>query len=560
MDAKYKIIKKRGERVMRKKLFAVLCAAAMTMSLVACGNTNNQKTEESSAEVSKQSTAEVSQVQSSEPVKEVKDPVVIDYWYRNGVGEQEYTKEVEEKLNEILANTEGYEHMSVKLHPSNDYKTDFALAQTAGEKIDVFVTFSLPDLTTQIENGALYQLDDLVAANPEIAEDIPEWLMDYGKFDGKQYYIPNYQQMVNQYFVWTPTEFFEASGYDYDEVQAMFLENDFDGVAKFLEDLTLAARKTTGKDTKWIHPELMPENELWLTSDQGIEDIYMTSKGSFFYWDNINQCVGFSDSHEMAQKGYLKNGEWNANGLIYENYLVDNKITSAQETLGEYSYVMWQTQTFGTAEMAQKTVSERYGFDVTMFRLSETVTMPKNNAAGGVAISGSTKYPEEAAAFIALLFNSKYEEFYNTLVYGLEGIHYTPNGDGTIKTLEFDGSQGNAETTYCYWKWVGGNTFNAWLNQSMTQEQEDYIKNEINENPNNPKSALVGFALKTAPVETEIAQVNSVIEEFRETLLAGAKGKDTESYMKEYYDKLENAGLSKIIAEFEAQVKEFLGK
>lgn len=545
---------------MRKKLFAVLCAATMTLSLVACGNTNNQKSEEISTEVSKQSTAEASQVQSSEPVKEVKDPVVIDYWYRNGVGEQEYTKEVQAKLNEILANTEGYEHMSVKLHPSKDYKTDFALAQTAGEKIDVFVTYSLPDLTTQMENGALYPLDDLVAANPEITADLPEYMMDYGKFDGTLYYIPNYQQMTNQYFVWTPTEFFKASGYDYDEVQAMFDEDDFDGIAKFMEDLTLAVRKATGKDTKWIHPELMPEDELWLNADAGIEAIYTSSKGSFFYWDSVNQCVGLTDLHETVQKGYLKNGEWNVNGLIYENYLVDKEITTEKDTMGEYSYVMWQAQTYGTKEMAQKSVSEKVGFDVTIFRLSEKVTMPRNNAAGGVAISASSEYPEEAAAFIALLFNSKYEEFYNTLVYGLEGIHYTPNGDGTIKTLEFDGSQGNASTTYCYWKWVGGNTFNAWLNQSMTQEQEDYIKNEINENPNNPKSELVGFTPKTAPVETELAQVSSVIEEYKETLQAGAKGKDTESYMKEFYDKLEKAGVSKIIAEFEVQVKEFLAK
>ena len=145
-------------------------------------------------------------------------------------------------------------------------------------------------------------------------------------------------------------------------------------------------------------------------------------------------------------------------------------------------------------------------------------------------------------------------------MYGLEGIHYEKNSDGTIKTLEFNGSQGNASTTYCYWKWVGGNTFNAWLNQSMTQEQEDYIKNEINENPDNAKSSLMGLVIDTAPVQTELAQVTSVCEEYRETLLAGAMGSKTESYLQEYYTKLENAGLSKIIDEFNAQVKKFLGK
>ena len=127
-----------------------------------------------------------------------------------------------------------------------------------------------------------------------------------------------------------------------------------------------------------------------------------------------------------------------------------------------------------------------------------------------------------------------------------------------IETKEFSGSQGGADTTYCYWKWVGGNTFNAYLNQSMTQEQEDYILNEINEGSNTVVSPIAGLIFDSKPIENELIQVRNVVSEYRAAIVNGVKGADQESYLNEYFEKLETAGMSKILGELNAQAEEYL--
>ena len=157
-----------------------------------------------------------------------------------------------------------------------------------------------------------------------------------------------------------------------------------------------------------------------------------------------------------------------------------------------------------------------------------------------------------------MLFNSKYADFYNTLIYGLEGIHYEKLSEDEVKTLEYSGGQGGAGTTYAYHKWKGGNTFNAWRNQSLTKEQEDYIINEINESDEAIKSPLIGITWDTKPIENELSQIVSVTAEYAVALKNGHQGYNTEAYYNEYMQKLEIAGLSKVLDEFNAQAKAFL--
>ena len=144
---------------MHKKILALLCATAMTASLAACGQEPANKEVESIPSTSTETQ------QASEEVVEPKEPVEITFWYGNGVGVQEYTDEVEAKINEMLAETEGYEHITLRLHPSKDYATDIALAQSTGEQLDIYSTVSL-DYVTEAKNGAIIPLDDLLAANP----------------------------------------------------------------------------------------------------------------------------------------------------------------------------------------------------------------------------------------------------------------------------------------------------------------------------------------------------------------------------------------------------------
>lgn len=536
---------------MHKKILALLCATAMTFSLAACGENAANNNVESTPSTSTETQA------TSEVVAEPKEPVELTYWYWNDVGPQEYTDEVEDKINELLANTEGYEHITLRLHPCKDYATDIALAQSTGEQLDIMSMVNL-DWVDQGMNGALLALDDLLARNPEIAAELPEWFLELGKINGETYMIPNYQQMANQYFWVTPTEWFEQCDYTYEEVQTALFERDFDKLAQFTEDYVVSVREYTGKDTKYLYPSVFSYPHNWYDASNAVNTVSSSEK---FYYNLETEKIECTYLSEPTQNAWRKEAEWYLEGYNYPDQ-VTAKITSnvLGDIMNDVSYVLYRVEGKGTTEMAKEIFDENYGYDCTVWALQDVYYIPETNAADGVAISATTEHAEDAAKVLALLFNSKYEEIYNTLVYGLEGIHYEDNGDGTVTTLEFSGSQGGAETTYCYWKWVGGNTFNAKLNQSMTQEQEDYILNEINEGEDSVISPLMGITFDTTNITNELAQIKSLHSEYVNSFRYGIYGNDVDKYIDEFVGKLKVAGIQKVLDELNAQVDAFLGK
>ena len=189
----------------------------------------------------------------------------------------------------------------------------------------------------------------------------------------------------------------------------------------------------------------------------------------------------------------------------------------------------------------------------------KNIVLPPENAAGGVAIASNSAHPEEAAKVLALLFNGKYKQFYNTLCWGIEGVHYNKLGDDQIETLEFSGSQGGADTTYCYHKWRGGNTFNAWNNQALTEEQEQYLLHDLNEG-DSTVTTLSGFIFNKDDVQTKIEQCTAVSDEYRDTLGGGIKGDDWEAYYEEYIGKMELAGVRDVIDAYNSQLNAYLGR
>lgn len=536
---------------MKKRIIALLCALVMIVSLVACSN-DTPATENPPEEAPEK-------VENGQEVQR-KEPVTIAYWYWNNVGEQEYTDEVEAKLNELLAATPGYEHITIDLRPCKDYATDLTLAIEAGEQIDLISLPGAGDEAYHIDNGLFVPLDDYIAANPEITAELPDWFIEMGKYDGVTYYVPNYQQMANQLFYYTREDWFEESGWDYDELQQAIWDNDVDKMAQFEEDITLAARKVSGNDNIYSKGQIVWYSMTYLPPSL---NNYTTFGDSFFYYDEDTHEFSYIDLHEGVKKGYEYVAKWYDEGILYEDMMSESDAFNHGFT-GEYAYAARMSQSFGTPEMvdAQRCGNEAIyaeDGDIVVWAMDEYVTIGHTNAAQGVGVSSTSENPEDAANVLALLFNSKYEEFYNTLCYGLEGIHYKKTGDGTINTLEFSGTQGDVETTYCYWKWVGGNTFNAWLNQSMTQEQEDYILNELNEGASTKITELAGFRPDTSPYENQIAQCKTVYSEYKKALYTGVKGAaGWEAFYNEYIQKLEASGLYDVIDGLTAQAQEFL--
>ena len=525
---------------MLKKLLALALAVIMVMSMVACN-----------VETPAGTTAPTG----SQPTEAApKDPVTITFHYLNGVGEQQYTNDVEDKLNEIMQAIPGYEHITLDLVPHGwSYATDISLAQANNEQIDILNTFNL-SYNKMVVDGDFMKLDDLLAKYPGVASDVPEWLIDYGRFDGDLYYIPTYQQAQSPAFFYAPVEYFEyyyeKSGKDDDYIRSVLNSGEPLKILDFAEEFYLAVVEGTGLTTKKMFGAWSPwhfYNKDDIALDGSYVGVTMKEGGKPVYWPLTEEF------HDV----YAKLNEWYKKG-----YTNDPTVKNSYKFKTDDNSVVFGIGTNAQSEEAYgKAQSTADNGECKAIRITDHCYIEGTWAAGGNAISADCENPEEAMMIIELLMSDNFgTEFYNTLIWGLEYIHYNwvNKGKERIKTLEFDGTQGGADTTYCAWNWNTGNIFNGWLNQSSPSDDHyKFIEDEIHNSPKTVTSPFIGFTWHLEDVADERAQCKAVNGEYFGSLYAAT---DFEARYQEYVDKLKAAGVDKIMETVNAQYEEAMKK
>lgn len=507
-----------------KKILSLALAVVMILSLAACAPTENNN-------------------------DGPKDSVTITFHYVNGVGEQQYTNAVEDKLNEIMQAIPGYEHITLDLVPhSMNYATEITLAQANNEQLDIVNTFNL-DFQAMVNDGDFIQLDDLLKQFPGVTSDVPEWLVDYGRVDGDLYYIPTYQQAQSPSFFYAPEEYFnyyyQASGKDEAYIRSVLNSGNVNDMLDFFEDFYEAVVDGTGLTTKkmfggWFPWHFYNKDDIALDGSVGVT--MKEGNAAPEYWPLTQE---FHDLYARINQWYKKG--WVNDPTVSNSYNFKTDENSMVFGIG--------TNAASEEAYAKAQTSDQKG-TIKAIRVTDHCYIEGVWAAGGNAIYTECEHPEEAMMVIELLMSEKCTDFYNTLIWGLEDIHYKwiDKEIGRIETLEFAGPQGGAETTYCAWNWNTGNIFNGWLNQSSANDQHyKFIEDEIHNDESTVVSPFLGFTWHWDDVESERGQCKAVNTEYFKTLYAAA---DFEARYAEYVAKLKAAGVDKIMAEVAEQYAE----
>ena len=513
-----------------KKLIALLLALVMVIGLVACG----EKAPEAAPEAQ------------PEAAPEPKEEITLHYYINNGVGPQSATADVEAKLNEILDNLPGYEYISIDLHEMGDVETDFTLAQTAGDPIDMCTTYAM-SFSQRVKDGDFLQLDDLVAQFPDVASDMPDFMLGYGKINGEQYYIPSYQKLANLRYIGVPEEYFAmyeaATGNDEAKVTEILAGSDIVAKLDFLEDLCLAVREGTGKATKWIDTssinwELYLGNREYVGVNYGPVGIFEGEAPS--YWP-------LTEEFKVIQERLNK---WYKEGLLHPDMLtIEAGNFNGANILNDESFVNLDgINTCSTDYMEQNIWTD---VPTVAFCTTDHCYIPSQYAAGGNAIYVETQYPEECMMIIELMMTEKCPEFYNTLCYGVEGTHWewADQANNVINKLEV--AEG---ATYTARAWAMGNTFNKSLTASENPEYFQYIDEVVHNGPDTVSSPMTGISWDLAPVQDAIDQCFTIYDEYSDMMIIG----DFEAMYNEMIEKLKLAGAEDIVAEVTAQYNAFL--
>lgn len=536
-----------------KSILAMTMIATMLFGLTACGGKEEPTANAPAAESSTEEAAETNTE---------KEPVTLE-WYYVGNGMQEDTEAVEARVNELLKEYPGLEHVTLNLNCfiGDEIKEKIALAEAAGEQIDIMNCMYV-GFADKVAEGSYMPMNDLIS--DEFKAALPDWLWDLGSVDGNIYMVPTYQQACNLGYMFTPTEYMEKYG-DYDKMVEVMSSADSTprDIANVMEEYLLAIREGEG-DTKYL--ESLADR---IVNAQGSQGFYFCDPfdhlTSYFVIEEGTDTVNYRFTTDLAKECYQISAEWYDKGYIYPDILTA-EVSELRfgSMLNPTSWVMSARGAIGDPEYAAAGQTTEYGFDATAIPCQPYYYIQNSWAANGNGIHATCEHPEEAALLLEAVNTGteKGKEIYNTLVFGLEGEHYTvdANDPERIETIEYAGSQGGLETSYAAWKWIIGNTIHAWKNQAVTDELNGVVL-EVNEGENTVASKYAGFVPDVSSVSSQIEQINAVRSEYVKTLCQGVLGTDGwEATYDEFVTKLEAAGLSEVQTELQRQLDEFLAK
>ena len=194
------------------------------------------------------------------------------------------------ELNEWLSTHEGYENISIRLHPCNDYATDLKLAFASGQQVDIISTYGSGGFVSHAQNEEIIPIDDLLAEYPEATAELPAWLLDLGKMDGKTYVIPNYQQAASQNVFIFPKDYLDMTDYSVEDIHNLMVNKTPESIKEFLTTFVDQVRAGTGLDTKYA-PYNPFETYFWM----GPSNVELSISGrGYLYWNTDTQALEFS--------------------------------------------------------------------------------------------------------------------------------------------------------------------------------------------------------------------------------------------------------------------------
>lgn len=502
--------------------------AALLLVLSACSKNNNASPSSSaSASASPSASASASAGASSSPSPSADaslQPVDLTWYYP--ADSQTALGPVQDAVNKI---TKEKINATVTLKPIafGEYNQRMNTIATSGEAFDIAWTANwLFDYVGNVSKGLFVPLDDLLNQDAaELKASLPEFMWDQVKVGGKIYGVPNYQSVTGREGYIVPKEYADKYGLDVSSIKK------FEDIEPFLDKIK--------QGEKGVAPLVMDYNGMfgYFIHTQGISTLPITSNPPIGFYDSDTSMKLFNVYASPEYKHYLEVVRgWYQKGYINKDAptikTVDD-LAKAGKAAVSYSLSLNP----GTETIVS---NNRYGGKPIVYVPTTGFVVDGNPGIATVnAIGKNAKNPDRAMMFLNLVNTDK--ELYNTLVYGVEGTNYDKLDAGTVKVKPDSGFTNNA--------WVMGNTFNGYLQEGQAPDTFD-VQKKTNEEAKPTLS--VGFKFDVSSVQTEIANVQSVLDEYLPGLSTGAV--DPAKKLPDFLDRLQKAGIDKLMQEAQKQL------
>ncbi|MDR1533472.1 MAG: ABC transporter substrate-binding protein [Clostridiales bacterium] len=442
-------------------------------------------------------------------------------------------KQVETEINNIL---ESRIHTVVKLEPISlaDYNSQVGLMMSSGDQIDVVTvlgTFSQLISKNQLAPMNAY----LEPYGAGAAQALGEKFLKAATVNGSVYAFPTLNGKAAALSIVLRKDMLEANNISLDHLTLAKNFKEYTDNLDALADV-FAKLKAADPDKVMLTP-LAAGNLVFPTALPGLDtlgDVYgvLGKDGAtvtnFFEMDEYKTLLGYA--HDWYEKGYVLQDA--ATTSEASNTFLSSGRTAGYFIVGEE----------GQAEQ----ITTATGVDVAVVKiLNPTITTTTINSLG-FGIASTSKKPEAAMQFLNEMYTNA--DIVNLLDWGIEGVHYVKNADGTVGFPE--GVDANNTTYGLNEDWLFGNQFLSYI---WGEGRDTTIYGRLKANNDIAQySPALGFTYDSAPVRNELTAAINVFNQYGPGLETGTVDPETE--LPKLIDALKTAGIDKIIAEKQRQL------
>jgi putative aldouronate transport system substrate-binding protein len=436
-------------------------------------------------------------------------------------------KKVEEALNKLL--TEKI-NATIDLMPIDwgawDDKINLMIASR--EEVDIIFTAQWNGHAKNVGKGAFVELGDLIDKYGQgIKESLDPAFLEGAKINGKNYGVPTNKELAAAGGIVYRKDIADELGIDMSNVKT---PQDLDAVYAIV------------KEKK---PELTP-----LYTTAGTFNSHFFANYDFLGDSTIPGAI-LKDQDATTVLPVEQIDRYKEYLNLTRDFFKKGYINADAATTQVSSGDAWKAGTvFSTIEPMKPgkdaEIASAAGLTgkLAQITMTEKTVATSETAGSMLGISSTSKDPARAMMLINLLHTDK--EINNLLNFGIEGDHYTRNGEiitATANTPNYN--PGSA--------WMFGNQF---LNYVWNTEDPDKWAKFKEFNQNAKVSPALGFVFDSEPVKAEVGAIANVIKQYQRALETGSV--DIEKVLPEYEEKLKAAGLDKVVAEKQKQFDAFL--
>lgn len=510
-------------------------------------------------------------------------------WAGSTLGNEE-SEMVFEAFNKELQSVKGFENVEIDFQKQDT--TNWQLWMASNTQIDIAWTGYSYDIETEINNGSYTALDEYITEEntPNIYAEKQEYSADYasGSYKGKQYLIPNQQPIANlSNILKIPVELKDYMNIDGVLNECHSNKKTTEKVYQYIDEYLAAVTKAHAIDTDTVAKYIDIQGIFKFVATRGYEFIGGDLTGAWLCYDEEDpsaKIVNFMETD--AYRLFLKYAaKWYNDGYVSPNVLVNGSESGSRSpVLNAHSTGMWYA-TENPELGEERGVTYAIETDdagnkfITMYNL--LLETPEQDWQG-VSTLGSektylcipytSKNPEIAIKLLDLLrapVGEKGNDLLNLLVYGFEEnskyaeeygtYHYTLEGDCAYGVDYY--AQPDSSCKYGIAHWFVGNVFKTYRTPNIQAGQGDYVKKyETVDRLTHKETALCGFRVDLSEYSNVIANIQTIINEYNDTLICGIDGSNYNATYDEMMSKINGADLAKVKEAVQSQADKYISE